>query len=99
MLPFELATADEIARELGQRLRAHRLAQNLQQSELAARAGVSERAVRNLERTGKATLDSLLRVVMALGLAGSLSPLFEYKPTSIREMEQASTTRERASRR
>src|SRR5579863_6163049 len=55
-LPFELATADEIACELGRRLRAHRLAQNFQQSELAARAGISERALRNLERTGRGTL-------------------------------------------
>ncbi|SDH11849.1 helix-turn-helix domain-containing protein [Paraburkholderia phenazinium] len=99
MLLFDLATADEIARELGQRLRTQRLAQNLQQSELAARAGVSERAVRNLERTGKATLESLLRVAMALGLAGSLSPLFEYRPNSIRAMENANDIRERASRR
>ncbi|CAE6704106.1 helix-turn-helix domain-containing protein [Paraburkholderia nemoris] len=99
MLLFDLATADEIALELGHRLRAQRLAQNLQQSELASRAGVSERVVRNLERTGKATLESLLRVAMALGLTGSLSPLFEHKPNSIRAMEQASATRERASRR
>ncbi|CAE6739882.1 helix-turn-helix domain-containing protein [Paraburkholderia haematera] len=99
MLLLELATADEIALELGQRLRTQRLAQNLQQSELAARAGVSERAVRNLERTGKATLESLLRVAMALGLAGSLSPLFDYQPKSIQAMEKASATRERASRR
>ncbi|MFM0313311.1 helix-turn-helix transcriptional regulator [Paraburkholderia nemoris] len=99
MLLFDLATADEIALELGHRLRAQRLAQNLQQSELASRAGVSERVVRNLERTGKATLESLLRVAMALGLTGSLSPLFEHKPNSIRAMEQANATRERASRR
>jgi transcriptional regulator with XRE-family HTH domain len=64
---FELSTADEIGRELGQRLRSHRLAQNLQQEELAARAGVSERALRNLERMGRGSIDLLLRVVMALG--------------------------------
>ena len=40
MLHFGLATTDEIAAELAMRLRAHRLAQNLQQSELAARARI-----------------------------------------------------------
>ncbi len=41
-MQFDFATTDEIAAEFGARIRAHRLAQNLQQSELAARAGVSE---------------------------------------------------------
>jgi len=97
-LPFELATADEIACELGRRLRAHRLAQNFQQSELAARAGISERALRNLERTGRGTLDTFLRVAASLGLSGGLSSVFELKPKTIKEMDQASATRERASR-
>jgi|ERR1700738_467656 transcriptional regulator with XRE-family HTH domain len=98
MLPFELATADEITRELGQRLRAHRLAQNLQQSELAARAGISERALRNFERMGQGSLDTFVRVTMSLGLAASLSSLLELKPKTIKAMEQASVTRRRASR-
>jgi transcriptional regulator with XRE-family HTH domain len=98
MLPFDLATADEIARELGQRLRAHRLAQNLQQSELAARAGISERALRNFERTGHGPMDTFVRAAMSLGLAASLSSLFELKPKTIKAMEQASVTRQRASR-
>jgi len=51
-LQFELATTDEIAREFGDRIRAHRLAQNLQQSELAARAGISQRSLSNFERSG-----------------------------------------------
>jgi transcriptional regulator with XRE-family HTH domain len=97
-LPFELATADEIANELGHRLRAHRLAQNFHQSELAARAGVSERALRNLELTGRGTLDTFLRVAAGLGLTGSLSELFALTPKTIKEMERASLTRERASR-
>jgi transcriptional regulator with XRE-family HTH domain len=99
MLQFELATTREIAQEFGSRLRAHRLAQNLQQSELAARAGVSERALRNFERSGRASFDLFLRVAMVLGLVESLSSLFEPKPKSIRSMEQASRRRQRASRR
>jgi transcriptional regulator with XRE-family HTH domain len=96
---FNLATSDEIARDFGNRMRAHRLAENLQQSELAARAGVSERALRNFERSGRGSLDLFLRVAMALGLIESMSNLFELKPKSIKAMERASQNRQRARRR
>ncbi len=99
MLHFELATSGEIARELGDRVRSHRLEQNLQQSELAARAGVSERALRNFERSGRASFDLVLRVATALGLIENMSNLFEVKPKSIKAMELASQKRQRASRR
>ncbi len=99
MLHFKLATTDEIAREFGNRLRAHRLTENLQQSELAARAGVSERALRNFERSGRGSVVLFLRVAMALGLIESMSNLFELKPKSIKAMERASLKRQRASRR
>lgn len=98
MLHFELAAPDEIAREFGSRLRAHRLAQNLKQSELAARAGVPERTLRNFERSGRASFELFLRVAIALGLIESMSCLFELKPKSIKAMEKASQKRQRASR-
>lgn len=98
-MQFDLSTTEEIAREFGKRLRAHRLAQNIQQDELAARAGISQRSLSNFERTGYASLDVFLRIVMALGLIESMSGLFELKPRSIKAMEQASQKRERASRR
>lgn len=95
---FDLATPAEIAQEFGERIRTQRLIQNFSQSELAARAGVSERALRNFERTGKGTFDLFLRVSYVLGLIGELTDLFVFKPKSIREMEKASKKRQRASR-
>ena len=95
---FSLATTDEIARELGNRLRAHRLAQNLQQDELAARAGISLRTLGDFERSGRGSLDVFLRVAMALGLIESMSSLFELRAKSIKDMEKASQKRQRASR-
>lgn len=95
---FDLATPLEIAETLGERLRANRLLQNLQQGELAARAGISERSLRNIERSGQGTLDNFIRVAIALGLAGNLDLLFELKPRSIKAMEEASVKRQRASR-
>jgi transcriptional regulator with XRE-family HTH domain len=98
-MQFDLSTADEIAEQFGERLRAHRLAQNLQQSELAARAGISERCLSNFERSGRGTFDVFLRIVMALGLVGAVETLFEVRPQSIRAMEEASIRRKRASKR
>lgn len=95
---FSLSTSNEIACEFGNRIREHRLAQNLQQSELAARAGVSERALRNFEKTGRGTLDLFLRLALALGLIDSMSELFKLRPKSIRDMELISKKRQRASR-
>jgi transcriptional regulator with XRE-family HTH domain len=99
MLHFDLASTDEIAEEFGNRLRAHRLAQNLQQAELAARAGISRKTLFELESSGHVSFEVFLRVVTALGLIDSMSGLFELKPKSIRDMEKASAKRVRASRR
>jgi transcriptional regulator with XRE-family HTH domain len=98
-LHFGLASADEIAQELGSRLRAHRLAQNLPQAELAARAGISRRTLIDFEHSGRGSFDVFLRIAMALGLVESMSGLFELKAKSIRDMEKASEKRQRASRR
>ena len=98
-MQFNLAISDEIAQEFGRRLRTHRLSENLQQSELAARAGVSERALRNFERSGHGSFDLFLRVAIALGLIDSMSSLFDVRPRSIKDMERSSKRRQRASRR
>lgn len=96
-IDFEFATSNEICLELGNRLRAHRLAQNLQQSDLAEKAGVSRLTIVNLEHKGNVSLLSLLQVIRALGLIDELSTLFELKPKSIARMEAATLSRERAS--
>jgi transcriptional regulator with XRE-family HTH domain len=95
---FDLASADEIAQEIGERIRAHRLALNLSQIELAARAGISPRTLRNIETNGQGMFDSIIRVAIALGIAGQMSALFELRPRSIKAMEAASAKRQRASR-
>lgn len=99
MLHFGLATTDEIAKELAARLRAHRLEQNLPQSELAARAGISHKTLTTFEQSGKVSLDVFLRIVSVLGLSESLSTLFEAKQQTIKELEVAEQRRQRASRR
>ena len=96
---FDLASVGEISKALAQRLRALRLQQALSQAELAGRSGVSERALRNLEATGQATLETFLRITQALGRASDLENILEVKIRSIRAMEEASKERQRAPRR
>ncbi|MCE4555306.1 helix-turn-helix domain-containing protein [Roseateles cellulosilyticus] len=99
MLDFGFATADEIAQELAARLRAARLTQGLQQSELALRAGVSAGTVKALEKNGQSTITSLIRVVQALGLTQDLQQAFVLEVRSIAQMEQAQRAqRQRAPR-
>lgn len=93
MLYFSLASFDEIASELGVRLKALRLAQALPQTELATLAGVSRYVVQELESSGKCTLIAWLRIVQALGRESDLQGLFEQKVSSIAEMERAESAR------
>ncbi len=97
---FTLATAAEVGRELGARLRAQRLAQGFTQDELARRAGLSGSTVKALENTGQSSLGSLLHVVLALGLVDAMQDLFVIKAQSIAQMERAERApRQRAPRR
>ena len=52
---------------LGERIRALRLRENIAQTVLATRSGVSLKAVKNLENGAGATVVSLLRVLRTLG--------------------------------
>lgn len=92
---FAFATAPEVCQTLGGRLRAHRLSQNLQQAELAQRAGVSKLTILNLENKGSVTLHSFIQVVRALGLLDELAPLFALQPKSIAMMEAADAAAKR----
>lgn len=60
-------TVDEMEVELGEKLKRLRLNKNLDQKTLAARAGVSVRALRNLEGGAGSTVKTLMSVVRALG--------------------------------
>ncbi|MFX1682649.1 MULTISPECIES: helix-turn-helix domain-containing protein [unclassified Roseateles] len=100
-MAFTLATAHEILEALGQRVRAQRLAQKLSQQELARMAGLSLGALRKLESNGQSSLETVIRVVQALGLVDELEELFVLKRQSIAQMEQAEAAdqRQRAPRR
>ena len=59
-------------KELGARLRHQRVAQGLKQQELAAKAAVSEDALSALENGRSVTVESVARVLQALGFRDAL---------------------------
>jgi len=65
---LSLVTPKDIAAQLGQGLRAHRLAQNRTQMELASQSGVSVPTIKRLEATGRGSVENLLRLAWALRL-------------------------------
>lgn len=57
---------DDLQGDLGQRVRRLRLARNLDQRTTAERAGISLRALGQLENGGGSTLETFLRTLRAL---------------------------------
>jgi transcriptional regulator with XRE-family HTH domain len=88
MPDLSITLPHEVCSELGQRVRARRLALNLPTHELAARVGVSEKTVRNLEQTGRCTLDTFVRVLEVLNALGDLQQVLVTQTRSIEAMRQ-----------
>jgi transcriptional regulator with XRE-family HTH domain len=66
MSDFAFKTSDELQAMLGERLRRLRLSRNIDQITLAEKAGISDRALRNLEMGRGATVKTLVRTLKAL---------------------------------
>lgn len=74
-MAFEFMTPQELAAELGARLRHLRIRKMLDQKELAARAGISPRTLIVLEQGKGSTVETLLRVLKALDSLAGLDAL------------------------
>ena len=57
---------------IGERIQKERLNQNLTQLALADRAGITDRTVRSMENGEKSTVETLIRVLRALGRLGAI---------------------------
>jgi len=91
---------EALLKELGHRLTAARLAQNLTQAALAERAGVAKRTVERLESGAVATqLSGFLRVCRALELIDGLETLVpEAAASPIAQLKLERNQRKRASK-
>jgi HTH-type transcriptional regulator / antitoxin HipB len=90
---LSLTGPTEMAKALAARAKALRLLRGWTQNTLAQRAGVTAASYRRFERTGKASLELVLKVAHALARLEEFNQLFPPPPArSIEELEQRSTT-------
>ncbi|MBN4937531.1 helix-turn-helix transcriptional regulator [Stenotrophomonas maltophilia] len=88
---------EEIAEALGKRFRARRLLSNVSQAALADKAGISRRALVQLESGQGSTVHTLISVLKALGLEQQLTTLVPVPTVSPMAMLKAKRLRSRAS--
>ena len=90
-------TSRSLRAELGARLARQRLARNVTQVALAANAGIGLRTLRRVEAGAPSSLDSVLRIAIALGLAeGLMSGIPEQEIRPIERVESRGRERRRA---
>ena len=86
--PLQRGTPDETARSLAERIRADRLRMAWKQQTLAERSGVSLPTVRRYERTGRTSVENLLKLCHALGRLDEFDTLLTPRPaSSVAELE------------
>jgi transcriptional regulator with XRE-family HTH domain len=89
-LDYAIATSKQTEQALCGQIRAIRLSRNITQEQLANDAGLSLWTISNLERGQGVSLDTFIRVLMALGIQQNLAALLP-DPT-IRPMERIDST-------
>jgi len=77
--------------DLGEQLMRNRLLQNIAQADLAEKAGISTRTLRRLESGEGGTLDSFIRLLIALNIDANLSMLIP--DSTVRPMERVRQTK------
>lgn len=68
----QTATTDEVLREIGDRLKRYRLQQNRTAAEVAKAAGIGLRTLDRAESGERPTLETVVRVLRALGRVDAL---------------------------
>lgn len=80
--PIQRHNPDEIAHLLAERIRAERLRREWKQDTLAERSGVSLPTIRRYERTGRTSVENMLKLCHALGRLDEFADLLKPPPAS-----------------
>lgn len=83
---YSVASTTQILGNLGRRFASNRLAKNMTQAQLAEAAGIGEATVARLEKGSASSIDTVVRVMLALGLRSHLESLLP--DPSIRPIER-----------
>ncbi len=95
MSDLSFKSISELQVLLGEQLRALRLSKDLDQIATAEKAGISEKALRNLEAGRGSTVESFLRVLKALNSLDGLELLAPKPSVSPLALLRSSKTRQR----
>ena len=95
---MRIRTPDEIAADVGQKLKTLRVHKNLEQAEVAARAGISVRSLRNLENGDGSSLHTLILVLRVLGRESWLDTIAPVPTINPVMMTRDAVPRRRASK-
>lgn len=74
-IDFSVATSDQIEAALCKRLEGIRLSRNITQAQLAEEADVSPRTIGRLEKGQGVSMDTFIRIMMALNIQQNLEAL------------------------
>lgn len=89
MISINMTTPYEMLKKVAERARFKRLSLNLSQQSLSERSGVSYSVLKNFERTGKISLESLLKLALALGSLNDFKSLFVFdQAEEIRSLDE-----------
>lgn len=91
-------TPKEMEAEIGGYLRTYRIHRNIDQATLSERAGISVRALRNLEAGNGSSLHTLCRVLKSLGREGWLDMIAPVPSINPLMLTRQATPRQRASK-
>ena len=91
-------TPKEMEAVIGGYLRTYRIHRNIDQATLSARAGISVRALRNLEAGNGSSLHTLCRVLKSLGREGWLDVIAPVPTINPLMLTRQATPRQRASK-
>jgi len=74
-MELSFKTPEELQKLLGERLKLRRINSNYSQAELAKKAGISLKTLRNLEHGNGSSLETLIRTLKALDATNVLDQL------------------------
>ena len=83
-MSFPFLTPQETLNQIAKQAQAKRLALNLSQQSLSDRSGVSFGVIKKFERTGKISLESLLKIALVLDALEAFKEIF--KPTPLKHL-------------
>ena len=76
---FNPKTPNEIAKELVEKIKQHRKKLKISQAQLAAKSGVSLGSIKRFEAKYEISLNSFIKILIALNLEQDLENLFTQK--------------------